>query len=78
MDAMTDPETSRHMRAITTGLQAALTAYLHDTNGVLDISATVRRPGNKDTHVIVDDDLYVEIRYWNRPWTPPERVAAAC
>jgi hypothetical protein len=74
---MTDPETSRRMRAIATGLKAAdLTAHLHDTNGVLDISATAHRPGNKDTHVIADDDLYVEIRYWNHPGTPPEQVTA--
>jgi hypothetical protein len=74
---MIDTETGRRMRAITTGLQTAgLTAHLHDTNGVLDISATARRPGNKDTHVIVDDDLYVEFHYWNHSGTPPERVTA--
>ncbi len=55
---------------------AGLTAHLHDTSGVLDITATLHRPGTKDTDVIVDDDGYVEIHYWNHPGAPPDQVTA--
>jgi hypothetical protein len=74
---MTENETGRRMQAIAAGLQAAgLSAHLHDTKGVLDLTATVHRPGGKETDVIVDEDGYVEIRYWNHPGAPPGQVTA--
>lgn len=49
---MTENEADRRMRAIAGGLQAAgLSAQLHDTKGVLDLTATVHRPGGKETDV---------------------------
>ncbi len=70
-------ETARRMRVIAAGLTAAgLTAHLHDTRGVLDVTAALHRPGGKETDVIVDDDGYVEIRYWNRPGATPDQVTA--
>jgi hypothetical protein len=70
-------ETARRMRAITTGLNdAGLVACLNETTGVLDISATLDRPGGKASEVIVDEDGYVELRYWNHPGATPEHITA--
>ena len=70
-------ETARRMRAITTGLtDAGLVACLNETRGVLDISATLDRPGGKASEVIVDEDGYVELRYWNHPGATPEHITA--
>jgi len=70
------PETARRMSAIATGLVAAgLAARVHNTRGVLDITAALDRP-SKATEVIVDEDHYVEIRYWNDPDATPEQVTA--
>jgi hypothetical protein len=46
------------------------------TSGVLDITATLRRPGCKETEVIVDQDGYVELRYWNHAGVTPAQVTA--
>ena len=75
----TEQETEDRMRAVAAELTAAgLDAHLHDTRGVLDITATVHQPAalDKDMHVIVDEDLYVEIRYWNSPGATPAQVTA--
>ena len=69
-------DTARRMGAIATGLVATgLAAAVHDTRGVLDVTATLDRPG-KATEVIVDEDGYVEIRYWNEPDATPGQVTA--
>jgi hypothetical protein len=70
-------DTARRMGAIATGLAAAgLAAAVHDTCGVLDVTAELDRPGGKATEVILDEDGYVEIRYWNDPDAAPEQVTA--
>jgi hypothetical protein len=70
-------DTAQRMRAITVGLNAAgLDAHLYETRGVLDITATWHQPGGKDIHAIIDEDHYVEIRYWNDPAATPAQVAA--
>ena len=70
-------ETAERMRAIAAGLTAAgLTTHLHDTSNALDITATLHRPGRKETEVVVDEDGYVEIRYWNHAGATPAQVTA--
>jgi hypothetical protein len=70
-------ETARRMRAITTGLaDAGLVAFLNETRGVLDITATLERPSGKPSSVIVDEDGYVEVRFWNHPGATPEHITA--
>ena len=62
------PSTEQRMRAIAAGLTAAgLDAHVHETKGVLDITATEHRAGGKDIEVICDEDLYVQIAYWHDP-----------
>jgi hypothetical protein len=68
-------ETERGMRAIAAGLGAGgLVAEVNQTRGVLDITATLQRPGSKPAEVVIDEDGYVELRYWNRPGATPEQV----
>jgi hypothetical protein len=64
------------VQAIAAALDAAgLDAHVHDTHGVLDITATLHHPG-KDIVVIVDEDLYVQGSYWNDPGATPAQVTA--
>jgi hypothetical protein len=68
-------QTERWMRAIAAGLDAGgLVAQVNQTRGVLDITATLDRPGSKPAEVVVDEDGYVELRYWNCPGATPEQV----
>src|SRR5258708_7221483 len=70
-------ETARRMRAIAAGLTAApLDTHVPDPPGVLDVTASLHRPGHKQTEVILDDDGYIEIRYWNHPGATPGQVTA--
>jgi hypothetical protein len=70
-------ETAERMRAISTGLQAfGLDARLHETKGVLDITATAYGQGSKDIQVICDEDGYVTVSYWNEPGATPAQVTS--
>ena len=81
---MTEPDPSHNdhpagtagrMRAIAAGLHAAgLDAELHQTRGVLDITATMPHPGSTD--VTVDEDSYIQISWWNDPDATPNEVVA--
>jgi hypothetical protein len=68
-----DPQTVDRMQAIAAGLAAAgLDCQVHDTGGVLDITAAFGPAGGRPAEVIIDEDLYTEVRYWN----PPDATAA--
>jgi len=72
-----DPDTAARMHAVASALTAAgLTAQVHITRGVPDVTATWERASGKAAEMIVDDDGYVEVRYWNHPWATPAQVAA--
>jgi hypothetical protein len=73
-----DPaQTAGQMHAIAAGLDAAgLDARVHDTRGVLDVTATLYRPGSKDVEIICDEDHYVQVSYWNDPGAIPAEVVA--
>jgi hypothetical protein len=75
--AAPDPDTAARMHAVAAALTAAgLTARVHITRGVLDVTATWEGADGKGAEVIVDDDGYVEVRYWNYPWATPAQVGA--
>jgi hypothetical protein len=68
-------ETIARMRAIAAGLHAfGLDARLHETRGVLDITATACRQASKDIEVICDEDGYLTVSYWNDPAATPDQV----
>jgi len=56
--------------------EAGLATQVCETNGVLDLTATLRPPGCHEIEIIVDEDWYVEIRYWNVPAATPAEVSA--
>ena len=71
-----DPDAAARMHAVAAALTTAgLTAHVHVTRGVLDVTATLERPDAKAAEVIIDDDGYTEIRYWNQPSATPPQVA---
>jgi hypothetical protein len=64
------------MREIAAELTAAgLTAQVNNTHSALDITAVLRRPGRRNIKIIIDDDGYAEIRYWNPPEATPAQIA---
>lgn len=70
-------ETARRMRAIAAELAAAgLDTQIHETQGVLDIRATLRRPGCKPVDIIYDEDDYAQVSFWNDPGITPAQAAA--
>ena len=71
-----DRDFAARMRAIAAALTAAgLKARVNRTGRLLDVTATWERPDGRAAEVIVDDDGYVEVRYWNHPWATPAQVA---
>ena len=56
---------------------AGIATHLHRTRGVLDLTATMRQPGHRETDVVVDQDGYTELHYWADPDATPAEVAYA-
>jgi len=73
-----DPaDTARRMAAIAAGLHAAgLDARVHDTRGVLDVTAALHRPGSKAVDLTVDDDHYIQLCCWNPADATPGQIVA--
>ena len=72
-----DPGTTARMRATAAVLAAAgLDAKVHSTRGVLDITASLHQASGRSAEVIVDEDGYAEIRYWNAAGATPAQVVA--
>ncbi len=66
------------LAAVSAGLAAAgLAAELRRTGAGLEVAATVRRPGRRETDVIVDEDGYAELRWWTAPGTTPDEAVTA-
>lgn len=73
-----DPDAAARMHAIADALGAAgLDARVHDTRGVLDVTARLGLPGGKPIEVIVDDDGYCQVSFWTPPGATPAQVTAA-
>jgi hypothetical protein len=68
-------EVVRRMLILTGLLTAAgLTAALNVTRGTPDITARVPQPGGRDITVIIDDDGYIELRFWASPGATPSQI----
>jgi hypothetical protein len=66
------------MREIAGGLAAVgFDARLHETRTCVDLTATYRVTGRRDFVAVLDEDGYVELRYWTEPGATPAQVAAA-
>jgi hypothetical protein len=65
------------MRATAEALAGAgLAARVNQTQGVFDITASVSQPGGKAIDVVMDEDGYVQVSYWNVPGATPAQVVA--
>jgi hypothetical protein len=74
---VSDPDTAARMHAIAAALTGAgLAAQVNQANGVLDITASFGQPGGKPIKVIMDEDTYVQVSYWNPPAATPAQVTA--
>jgi hypothetical protein len=73
-----DPEeTAGRMRTIAAELIAAgLDAQVHEIRGVLDVTATLHRPGSKAIDLTVDEDHYIQLSWWNPGDDTPGQIAA--
>jgi hypothetical protein len=70
------PATEQRMQVIAAELaDAGWHAQVNQTAGCLDITASVSVDGGKPVEVIVDEDLYAEIRWWYDPGAAPAMVA---
>jgi|SRR5215472_18172491 len=70
-------ETARRMRAIAAGLtDAGMDARVHDTRGVLDVTAALHRSGSKAVDLTVDEDHYIQLSWWIPPTPPPGQIVA--
>jgi hypothetical protein len=49
---------------------------VNQTQGVLDITASMGQPDGKPIDVTVDEDGYVQVSYWNVPGATPAQVVA--
>jgi hypothetical protein len=69
---------AERMDAVAAGLRAAgLVVGLHETDGLLDVTATLRLPGRREIEVIADDDGYVQVSWWCPAGALPEQVTAS-
>lgn len=64
------------MRAIADGLSdAGLKVRLNEGRYCIDVIATAKGvPGSREIDVVVDEDNYVELSYWNAPATSPAQT----
>jgi hypothetical protein len=75
--AETEQQTEARMRQVAAELAAAgLDTGVHETRGVLDVRATLRREGLGPVEVTYDSDGYVAVAYWHAPGAAPAQVAA--
>jgi hypothetical protein len=80
---MTKPSTAARynaadMRAMADELTAhGLTTHLTDGSAGLDLTAVKGTSGRRAAELIIDEEGYSELRFWNPPGAPLEEVAAA-
>ncbi|HUZ25743.1 MAG TPA: hypothetical protein VMV07_18450 [Streptosporangiaceae bacterium] len=68
---------AEEMRDIASDLAAhGLTTHLTDARAGLDITAVRSPSGRREAELIIDEDGYAELRYWNPAGTPPDQVVA--
>ena len=75
--AETEQQTEARMRQVAAELAAAgLDTGVHETQGVLDVRASLRQEGLGPVEVTYDGDGYVTVTFWHAPGATPTQVAA--
>src|SRR5262247_254315 len=70
-------EVTARMRAIESMFASeGLTTHLTDARAGLDLTAVLSPSGTREAEIWVDEDGYVELRYWSPEGSTPEQVAA--
>ena len=71
-----DPDEVTQRMLILTGLltAAGLIAALNVTRETPDIAARLPQPGGRDVTVVIDDDGYIELRFWASPGSTPSQI----
>ena len=74
-----DPDVALQRMLVITGLltAAGLTATLNVTRETPDITARLPQAGGRDITIIIDDDGYIELRYWTSPGATPSQVTTS-
>jgi len=73
----TEAETEPRMRQVAAELAAAgLDTGVHETQGVLDVRASLRQEGLGPVEVTYDGDGYVTVTFWHAPGATPTQVGA--
>jgi hypothetical protein len=54
-----------------------LTTHLTDARAGLDLTAVLSPSGKREAEICIDEDGYVEMRYWSPDGATPEQVATA-
>jgi hypothetical protein len=73
-----DPQTAEWMHAVAADLATAgMDAQVHDTRGVMDVTASLGLPGGKPIEVIAEDDGYCQVSFWHPPGATPAQVTVA-
>lgn len=55
---------------------AGLATAVRESRAGLDLTATVRDPGQHEAEVVLDEDGYAEIRWWTDPAGTPGQLTA--
>jgi hypothetical protein len=64
--------------AVAAGLRAAgLTVRVHETDGTMDVTATLRPPWRREIEIIADAEGYVQVSWWSPPGATPGQVTAS-
>jgi hypothetical protein len=65
------------MRAIEAEFAAeGMTTHLTDARAGLDLTAVRSPSGQREAEIWVDEDGYVEVRYWSPPGASADQIAA--
>jgi uncharacterized protein involved in type VI secretion and phage assembly len=77
LDEEAQPVTAR-MRAIEAVFASnGLTTHLTDARAGLDLTAVLNPSGMREAEIWLDEDGYVEVRYWSPEGSTPEQIASA-
>ncbi len=73
----TAEQAAQRMRAVAAALAAqGLSTRMYETRAGLDLTAVYHAADQRETELVLDEDGYAELRYWNPPEATPAEIAA--